>query len=54
MNPNVVTWKHVKVALNPYNQRTHYVYYLADFMSNTHCHAPAVNQFILFTDSQKC
>lgn len=25
MNPDVVTWKHIKVALNPYNQRTHYV-----------------------------
>lgn len=51
MNPDVVTWKHVKVTLNPYNQRTHYVYYLADFMSNTLCHTPAVNQFTPFTDT---
>jgi hypothetical protein len=26
MNPDAVTWKHVKVALNPYNQRTYYMY----------------------------
>jgi hypothetical protein len=40
-----------KVALNPHNQRTHYVYCLADYMSNTLCHAPGVNQFTLFTDT---
>lgn len=36
------------------NQRTHYLYYLADYMSNTLCHAPAVNQITLFKNSQKC
>jgi hypothetical protein len=51
MNPDAVTWKHVKVAFNLYNQRTYYVYYLAVYMSNTLCHAPAVNQFTLFTDT---
>jgi hypothetical protein len=51
MDTTAVTWKHVKVALNPYNQQTQYVYYLAEYMFNTLCQPHAVNQFTLFTDT---
>lgn len=49
MNAIQATWKHVNVALNLYNQRTHYVYYLAEYCSVLSA-TRAVDQSTLFID----
>jgi hypothetical protein len=44
------TWKRVKVSLSPYNRKTDYVLFLAEYMFRQKCKAEDVDPFCKFMD----